>query len=253
MRIAISQPTYLPWPGYLDVIDQVDAFVALDNVQFAKRSWQQRNRIKTATGLHWLTVPVKSQGRFEQRIDEVEIVNPQFVRDHLRAIEHAYRRSPFFNRYFGELQRLLSETHCPPYLADLNIRLLKWIMDVLGVRTPIIRASALRLTGKRTELLVNICKTLGASQYLSALGSAAYLLDDRQIFAAAGIEVKFQNFEHPVYPQVFTPFEPFASVLDLIFNTGESALSILRSGRRQSYSMDEAVRLQVQAQAVLTV
>ena len=253
MKLAISQPTYLPWIGYLDIIDQVDVFVALDNVQYAKRSWQQRNRIKTATGLHWLTVPVKSQGRFEQRIDQVEIINPLFVRDHLRAMEHAYRRSPFFDRYFGELQRQLSETTCPPYLADLNIRLLKWIMEVLGVRVPVIRASALQLTGKRTELLVNICKTLGARQYLSALGSAAYLLDERQIFTAAGIEVKFQNFEHPVYPQVFTPFEPLATVLDLIFNTGESALSVLRSGRRQAYSIDEAERLQARAQAMLMV
>ena len=108
MKIAISQPTYLPWIGYFDLIDQVDVFVLLDDVQFEKRSWQQRNRIKTPLGLQWLTVPVISRGRREQLINQVEIETPQFSRDHCRAVEHNYRRAQFFEHYFNELSSQLS-------------------------------------------------------------------------------------------------------------------------------------------------
>ena len=103
MKIAISQPTYLPWIGYLDLIDQVETFVLLDNVQFERQSWQHRNRIKTPSGLHWLTVPVLFRGRFGQLINEVEIRDIEFWRNHLRAIELNYRRAPFFADYFDEL------------------------------------------------------------------------------------------------------------------------------------------------------
>ncbi len=242
MKVAISQPTYLPWMGYFDVIDQVDTFVVLDNVQFAKRSWQQRNRIRTATGLQWLTVPVKSQGRFEQLIRDVELLDVSFARDHVRAIEHAYRRAPHFQQYFPGLEQQLTE-NCPVRLAELNTRLLKCLMSVLGLETPIVNASELGVSGRRTEQLANICEKLGADEYLSALGSAAYLVEDQEIFTSRSIEVTFQHYEHPVYPQVFLPFEPFASVIDLIFNTGEASLEVLRSGRRKSYSLGEAQQL----------
>jgi WbqC-like protein family len=246
MKIAISQPTYLPWIGYLDLIDQVDTFVLLDNVQFEKQSWQQRNRIKTPTGLQWLTVPVRFRGRFGQLINEVEIRDIGFCRNHLRAIELNYRRAPFFDAYFEELSSRMTTTirrSSAALMADLDIDLLEWFMEVLGIQTRMLRSSHLKQPGKRTELLANICASLGAKQYVSPLGSAAYLLQDLDVLLNKDLEVIFQRYEHPQYRQLFPPFCPYSSTLDLIFNEGERALDILRSGRRTPFLPEEVTGL----------
>jgi hypothetical protein len=240
MKVAISQPTYLPWLGYLDLIDQVDTFVLLDNVQFEKQSWQQRNRIKTPTGLQWLTVPVLFHGRFGQLINEVEIRDIEFWRHHLRAIELNYRRTPFFDNYFDELGFQIAVTGSSPALiADLDLRLIEWFMELLGIRTRLMCSSQLKQTGRRTELLANICASLGATQYVSPLGSADYLLQELDVLVDKGIGVVFQHYEHPQYRQLFPPFCPYASILDLIFNEGERASEILRSGRRTPFLPEE--------------
>jgi hypothetical protein len=232
MRVAISQPTYLPWLGYLDLIDQVESFVFLDTVQFEKRSWQQRNRIKISGGLSFLTVPVAVKGRFEQRIKDVEIENPHFVRKHLRSIETSYRRSPFFEQYFAGLAGILETCTAGTRLADLNVQLIQWLCGMLGVRTPLHRASEIDQEGCRSELLLSLCRACSADSYISALGSADYLLDDVPQFSAAGVEVVFQHYEPPQYRQQFPPFWSHASAIDLMFNEGDRALEILRSGRR---------------------
>lgn len=249
MRIAISQPAYLPWMGYLDLIDQVDTFVLLDNVQFEKQSWQQRNRIKTPAGLQWLTVPVQFRGRFGQLINQVEIRDIEFWRNHLRAIELNYRRAPFFDDYFEDLSSQVTASvrrSTNALVADLDIRLIEWFMNLLGIQTRLLRSSHLRQFGKRTELLANICGVLGAQQYVSPLGSAAYLLHEMDVLLDRGIEVIFQHYEHPQYRQLFPPFCPYASILDLIFNEGERALEILRSGRQTPF-LPEEVSNQVSA------
>jgi hypothetical protein len=242
VKVAISQPTYLPWMGYLDLIDQVDLFVILDNVQFAKQTWQQRNRIRTAAGLQWLTVPVKA--RFGQSINEIEIRSAEFQVDHLRAIELAYRRTPQFQKYFdGVSNGILNRGSS--LLVDVNLSLLAWIMEALGIKTPTIRASRLGQSGKRTELLANICSELGATEYISPAGSAAYLLAEQEFLRSRGVDVFFQHYEHPVYQQLYEPFIPFASVVDVMFNEGDEALNIVRSGRKQRYSVDEMRELQL--------
>lgn len=240
MKIAICQPTYLPWPGYFDLIDQVDIFVLLDNVQFQRQSWQHRNRIKTPSGLRWLTVPVMFRGRFGQ-LNEVEIRDIEFWRNHLRAIELNYRRTPFFDDYFGELSSRIKKTSCSAgaLLADLDIQLIEWFKDVLGIRTSVLLCSHLERLGKRMELLANICTSLGGKQYVSPLGSASYLLQEIEVLLDKGIDVVFQHYEHPQYQQLFPPFCPYASILDLIFNEGAQAREILRSGRRTPFLPDE--------------
>jgi WbqC-like protein family len=238
MKIAISQPAYLPWLGYFDLIDQVDTFVLLDSVQFAKQSWQQRNRIKTPSGLQWLTVPVVRRGHFGQRIFEVQIRDAEFWRKHLRAIELNYRRAPFFQQYFPEFGEIL-ERHSGQKLFHLTRQLIGWFSHVLGLETKILRSSELEPEGRRGELLVNLCRLLRAESYLSPLGSAAYLMDASQLFSRAGIVVGFQHYEHPEYRQRFPPFESHASVLDLIFNEGPNSLAILRSGRREAFAPQE--------------
>jgi hypothetical protein len=238
MRVAIAQPTYLPWLGYFDLIDQVDAFVILDSVQFEKQSWQQRNRIKTPIGLQWLTVPVVFRGCFGQLIHEVEIRDHEFWRKHLRAIELNYRRAPFFEDYFHELSLRL-RCSAGSRLLDLNLRLIEWFMSVLGIRTPLFFSSRLGLPGRRTELLANICACLDATEYISPLGSADYLLQEIDRLKRRSIEVTFQNYQHPQYVQIFPPFVPYASILDLIFNAGERSLAIVRSGRRNPLTPEQ--------------
>ncbi len=239
MKIAIAQPTYLPWLGYFDLLDQADRFVFLDTVQFEKRSWQQRNRLKTPNGLQWLTVPVISRGKREQRIVEVEI-GEEFWRDHLRSIEMNYRRAPFFECYYGAVSELMQSASSGSNLATLTITLLRWFAEVMGIQTPMLRSSELPVQGKRTELLADICESLGATTYLSALGSAEYLVNELSVMAERGIVVEFQHYEHPVYRQLFPPFQPYACALDLLLNEGENALAIIRSGRRPSFPPQEA-------------
>lgn len=265
MKIAISQPTYLPWLGYFDLLDQVDQFVFLDSVQYEKRSWQQRNRIKTPAGLQWLTVPAISRGRTGQCIGDVEI-EAGFWRDHIRSVEMNYRRSPFFDRYFGALSEVMQPAAETSNLATLTICLIDWLADMIGIRTPVLRSSTLLLQGKRTELLAGICESLslmniktsspnkeiGPLTYLSPLGSADYLVNDLPLMNGRGVHVEFQHYEHPEYRQLFPPFLPFASVLDLLFNEGENALGIIRSGRRPSFSPGEvAQRLATSANSIV--
>ncbi len=245
MKIAITQPTYLPWMGYFDLMDQVDCFVILDSVQFERRSWQQRNRIKTPRGLEWLTVPVSfhlSPGpQIEgQRIQDVGIREPRFLQKQLRAIEHNYRASPHFDLYFPQLRELLTIDHDHFALVDLNLRLIEWLCRALGIEPKMVRSSALGEPGKRCELLVNLCRRLQADFYFSALGSAVYLVDELALFSDAGIQVSFQNYEHPHYRQLFPPFCPYASVLDLLFNEGDRSMEIIRSGRRLAFTPEQA-------------
>lgn len=246
MKVAIAQPTYLPWLGYFDLLDQVDEFVFLDSVQFEKQSWQQRNRIKTPTGLQWLTVPVVFRGRLGQKIVDVEIREPEFWRDHVRAIELNYRRAPYFQHYFEPIRDLLRSSAECGRLATLTIQFVQWFARELGIQTPTVRTSELAAQGKRTQLLAEICSLLKADSYLSPLGSADYLLDEIDVLTQAGVDVAFQHYEHPTYRQVFPPFEPYASVLDLLLNHGGGSLEIIRSGRRTPFPPD-AVAAQVSA------
>ena len=232
MKIAISQPTYLPGFGYLDQIDQIDVFVLLDGVQFERRSWQQRNRSKTPICRQWLTVPVMFHGRFSQFLKDVEIRDAEFSRTHLRAFEQNDRRSRFFDRYFVDLGA------CPKctagaLLADLDLRLLEWLASAMGIRTRLVRSSGLQQAGRRSERLANICARVGADQYISPLGSAGYLLEEVNLRADRAIAVAFQHCEYPQYAQ-------------LIFNEGERSLEILRSGRRHPFSTLQVIE-QVQA------
>jgi hypothetical protein len=246
VKIAIAQPTYLPWLGYFDLLDQVDKFVLLDTVQFEKQSWQQRNRIKSPTGLLWLTVPVVFRGRLGQRIVDVEIREADFWRDHLRAVQLNYRRAPFFAEYFPSLSELLPSAAAGLRLAELNIGLLRWLAQELGIKTPIVRSAELAVDGKRTHLLAEICSLLGATTYISPLGSADYLLHELPILTSRGVDVVFQHYDHPSYRQLFPPFQAHASAVDLLLNEGKASLATVRSGRRTPFAPSEvAQRLNV--------
>ena len=229
MKVAIHQPQYLPWLGYFDKMDQADCFVLLDQVQFKKNEWQNRNRIKTADGWQWLTVPVHHC--FPQRISEVAVNNAvPWPRKHLRALTLNYASAPAFEAHRAFLEEVYG--HEWKRLAELTRETLRYLVDALGIRTRLLSASSLDLPEgeSSTARLVSICRALGADTYLSGIGGRDYLELDR--FAEAGIAVAFQAFECAPYPQRFGPFEPNLSIVDLLFNCGGASLGVLRQGRR---------------------
>ncbi len=228
MRVAIMQPTYLPWLGYFGMIDQVDTFIIFDSVQFAKRSWQQRNQIKTANGPKWLTVPISSKGKRGQLINEVEIdTTRNFQTTQIASLESNYRKSPYFLEYSPELFSLLEKSHV--HLSELTVELIEWFCGMLGITTPIKYSSKMENAGTKADLLAMLCGQVNATEYISAPGSREYL-EQSDAFDKRGIPIKYNEYDHPVYPQLFGDFTPYMSIVDLIFNAGPESLSIIRKG-----------------------
>ena len=213
-------------------MDQSDVFVFLDSVQFDKRSWQQRNRIKCPHGEQMLTVPVLSKGQFYQKINEA-LIDPSsdFVEGHIKTAQLNYAKSKYFQEYFDGFAGILRKKHT--LLADLNIDLITWFKDILGIQAQLLRSSGLKVEGKKTELLVEICKAVQADHYLSPAGSKVYI-SENNLFEKHGIELSYQNYRPVAYRQQHGEFIPYLSILDLLFNEGEQSLSIIRSGRQSN-------------------
>ena len=223
MIVTIHQPQYLPWLGYFDKIDKADIFVILDNVQYKKNEWQNRNRIKTADGWQWLTVPVLY--KFPQKINEVRINNGvDWRRKHLNALSMNYAKSPYLNeyRYFFE-DTYLKEWE---YLVDININFIEFFIQTIGMDTKTLLASKLQLREDPTYRLIDICKEVGANTYLAGKDGSNYM--DVEGFEKENINIVFQDFQHPIYNQLIGEFEPNMSVIDLLFNYGEETLNMIR-------------------------
>lgn len=228
-KIAIMQPTYLPWVGYFALMDAVDEFVLLDDVQFARRSWQQRNQIKGPAGAIMLTVPVLKKGKRDQLVNEAEInTESDEAKKHARSIELAYAKAPYWAKYSAGL--LTEITKPRPLLADYNITLIERIRDDLGIKTTLLRSSTLPIDGKREDRLVSICQERQAAVYISPTGSSDYL-SESDAFQRAGIKLLYNDYKHPAsYPQLHGEFVSHLSAIDLLLNCGEKSLEILRSG-----------------------
>ncbi len=227
MIVAVHQPQYLPWLGYFDKILRADIFVLLDNVQFKKNEWQNRNRIKTAQGWQWLTVPVRY--KFPQRINEVTINNTvKWQHKQRQAILSNYKKAPcyhYLDTVFDDIFSCVWQS-----MAQLNIRLVTNLTKVLGIDTPLFVASELfDFPNDPDERLIAITKHFNADTYLAGSGGRQYM--DLTKFRERGIDVLFQDYKHPVYGQRFEGFVPNMSVIDLILNQGENSLSILRGNR----------------------
>ena len=232
MICCIVQPTFMPWCGFFALIDQCDTAVLLDSVAFSKQSWQQRNRIRTEKGLEYLTVPVKTAGRFGQKIFDVEIANNNYIFSMESKIVSHYRKAQFFSEYYPLIIETLKAKAQEQNLAQLNIEMIRLFIEILGIKTPLTLSSTLNVEAERSILLTKICEYYSCGSYLSPRGASEYLSKDREIFAKRNIKVFLQEFNHPSYSQVYDPFIPFASVLDLVFNEGPRSLEIIRSGMR---------------------
>ena len=226
MKLAIHQPHYLPWLGYLAKWAAADLLVFLDTVQYEKNGWQNRNRIRTADGAHWLTVPVHVHLGMPIAEVTVDTTQPWRAR-HLRAIERAYARAPHLATYQAPLRALLDVDWTQ--LAQLSVASSEWLARAVGITTPARLASSLGVeVDDPTGRLIEICKAVGADTYLAGGHGARYM--DGARFREAGIRVLYQRYEHPVYPQQHGEFVPFLSGVDLLLNHGDESLSILRRG-----------------------
>jgi hypothetical protein len=231
--LVVLQPSYLPWLGFFDQVRRCDCFVFYDDVQYDKDGWRNRNRIKSAAGPVWLTVPVRTRGRMGQPINEVEIANATpWARKHLKTIEEAYARAPRRDAYLRPLTELLVRKW--ERLADLDMALSRLMCGWLGLDRPMVRASELGIGGDRNTRLVALCRHFGADTYLSGNAAQAYL--DVAMFAAHGIRVEWQNFRHPEYLQQHGPFLPYLSALDLVLNVGEECAAVLAGAGRTDAS-----------------
>jgi hypothetical protein len=224
MIVAVHQPQFLPWLGYFDKIDRADVFVLLDNVQFKKNEWQNRNKIKTAQGWQWLTVPVLY--KYPQLINEVTINNRvNWQHKHKQALASNYTKAPYFEMVTNMLGDIFSSSW--EYISQLNIETVKRIARALGIETQIYIASELgEFPQDPDRRLVAITKHFGAGTYLAGMGGKGYMNLDT--YEKSGVEVIFQDFKHPVYRQLFGDFEPFMSSIDLLFNHGDKSLTVLK-------------------------
>lgn len=237
MICAVMQPTYFPWCGYFDLIDSVDTFVFLDDVKIEKSGWHVRNQIKSASGALVLSLSVKlPNGRMETMINQAELnLNHPWKKKHLKSIYSNYRKSAYFDSMYPYIESLvLSEEYM---LSSFNIFLIKSISSKLGIETSFVLSSEMSgIDGVKDDRLVDICKRLEASQYLSPVGSAAYLeqYTPGGAISREGIELYYHQFEHPFYKQLFGEFLSHMSILDMLFNCGfERSLELIRSGRKR--------------------
>jgi len=223
VNVVILQPSYIPWRGYFDQIRRADLFIFYDDVQYDKHGWRNRNQIKTAQGKQWLTIPVHSKGVTEGiAIKDVRIdwAKP-WAKNHLKALTFAYNKSPYFKDYLPLLEVFYNRRdEC---LADFTIGTTILLSRELGIAsTRFLRSSELPgINGIKTDRLIQILQQVGAKHYLSGPSARDYI--EQEKFAEAGITLEYMEYNYPEYPQLYPPFDPYVTVLDLLFMAGKDA------------------------------
>jgi hypothetical protein len=230
MIVAIHQPNYLPYAGFFYKMLKADVFVILDNVQFSRGGYINRNRIKNPSGPVWLTQPVPHKKETYQIINQIEMPGPAWKREHLNTISKYYRRARAFDTFFPRLKDAYMSIESNN-LADFNAALIAQLASWLGVTTRLVRASELPpYEGSATTLNANICRVLGADIYLCGTGARAAYMED-EVFKDMGIGLMYSDFQHPVYPQLWGEFTPNMSIVDMLLNCGEESAEIIRMNK----------------------
>jgi hypothetical protein len=225
MRAVILQPSYIPWRGVFDQINQADVFIFYDDVQYDKRGWRNRNQIKTPHGKQWLTIPVHSRGAQTEHIaiNQIQITwDNAWNKDHLKALEISYSKAPYFSQYHALLEQFYNRHDS--LLADFTIDFTVALARELGnTHTQFMRSSEITgINGQKTDRLIAILKAIGADDYLSGPSAKDYIEPEK--FSEAGIQLKYAEYDYPEYPQLYPPYDAFVSILDLIFMTGAQAV-----------------------------
>jgi hypothetical protein len=220
MRTVILQPGYLPWIGFFDLFKFCDTFVFFEHIQYDKRSWRNRNRIRTNNqqGWQYLTVPVITKGKYYQSLNDTLIdYSNDWISKHLKAITLNYRGAEYFNDIFPSIEKILKMKH--ERIVDLDLELIFFFLNELEIKTKYIRSSTLVTSGKKIDLLVEICKIIGANEYLNGDTGVKYLKSEN--FEKEGIKLVYHNYKHPVYTQRFPGFISHLSIIDLLLNHGK--------------------------------
>lgn len=216
MILAAHQPAYLPWLGYFDKIIRSDIFIFLDTVQFEKNSFTNRNKVKTSQGPVWLTVPLITKGHLNLTLNQMEIDNRRNWREkHLKTIIQNYKKSPRLQEYSGKIEALYQKEHV--FFSELCWDQLMFWFKEMGIEKKVVRSSNLPVTSKKSDLILDLCRHFGADHYLSGSLGRNYLDEDK--FQQAGIKIEYQDYQHPVYPQLWGDFIPYMSIIDFIMNT----------------------------------
>lgn len=219
---VILQPAYIPWRGFFHQIQKADVFVFYDDVQYDDRGWRNRNRIKTASGVQWVSIPVASRSVQIERtpIKDVRICwDRPWPRKHWASIRHAYARAPFFTRYAGIVESLYARRD--EYLADFTIACIEVLAGELGLAARYLRSSKLPAQGAKTDRLLSLLGAVGASHYISGPSARAYI--DERALEVAGMTLEYMTYEYPEYEQLHPPYDPQVSILDLLFMKGPEA------------------------------
>jgi len=229
LKVVILQPSYIPWRGYFDQILQADLFVFYDDVQYDKRGWRNRNRIKTSTGPLWLSIPVFNRGAQTEHIPihEIRVVwDRPWNQEHWNSIRMAYSKAPFFSQYAGLVEEIY--TGKPEMLADFTIESTIALARAIGIdHTRFLRSSKIDgVDGAKTDRLISILKKVDATQYISGPSAKDYIEDEK--FAEAGIALEYMQYDYAEYPQLYPPFDPQVSIIDTLFMMGNDTLSTIQ-------------------------
>jgi WbqC-like protein family len=226
-NVIITQSNYIPWKGYFDAINVADEFVIYDDMQYTRRDWRNRNKIKTKDGVKWLTIPVEVKGKYFQKINETKISDPKWGQDHWNTITHSYKKAPYFDQY-KEIFENLYLNNQEEYLSKVNFMFIKAICDILDIKVKFTWSGEFELKEDRNERLIDICKKTGATDYYS--GPAAKFYMDDALFAKDNIKVHYFDYSgYPEYKQLHGDFDHAVSILDLIFNEGPDSKKFMKS------------------------
>ena len=229
MILTAHQPVYLPWLGLFHKIAMAETFVSFNQVQYLPKDWNNRNRIKSTQGAHWLTVPVLKAGHREKALTGIEINNnTRWAVKHWRSINLSYKKAPYFNKYSDFFEDTYLHRDWK-FLADLNDYMLIWFLDTLGIKVRFIDAREVGMVGQKNELVLDMCKKLNADVYI--FGALGRDYADVESFQRNGIKAFFQDYKHPEYPQLNGDFISHLSIVDLLFNCGPRSLEILLDGQ----------------------
>lgn len=226
-KVAIIQSNYIPWKGYFDIINLVDEFILLDDVQYTRRDWRNRNLIKTNHGLQWLTIPVNIKDNYLAKINEITIADKQWPVKHWAAIKQNYAKANFFKEYKEAIEQLYVQT-LEDYLSQVNFRFITAINQLLGISTKISFSFEYGAAEGKNERLIELCKKADATEYISGPSAKIYLQEE--LFLKQGIKVSWIDYSgYKPYRQLSPPFEHGVSVLDLLFNEGPAAKHYMKS------------------------
>lgn len=217
-RVALIQSAYIPWKGFFDLIGQCDEYIIYDSAAFSKNHWHNRNRIKTGNGPQWITIPVMTAGRFGQRIDEVQ-VKSGWAESHWARIVQAYRSARFFPHFAPTVEALYWSTKDLTKLSEINELFIRAFVKLLSLDVRIARDTEYEASGDRTDRVVSICRSAGATHYLSGPSAATYLQPAK--FDEAGIALEWMSYgPYAAYEQLHGAFESSVSILDVLFSLG---------------------------------